>query len=206
MTVAVTAVAVSRAASSESTLGITDGTAEVLTTSSISPGGSIGVLWGGWLAGGGRGVLSIVATGDTASSAMSGSITAPSVGTAAGTLIDGAVGSADPVLVGRSTGSVGGDSTLTLVEREITSENDLGADLVVDIGLASVVLRAELTTKTVGGEGRSKLAGRLDIVEVDVGQRGTREGREGQEGPHIGNRLIVNCLEESKNYDDFFVG
>lgn len=111
----------------------------------------------------------------------------PSVLTAAGTLIDRAVGSADPVGVGRSTGSVSGDGTLTLVEREFTTESDAGAKLVVDVWGASVVLNAVLAAETLGGEGISELASWLDVVEVDVGQRGTREGREGQKAPHVGN-------------------
>lgn len=135
------------------------------------------------VAGSGPRSLLAIATGDTASTAMGGRITAPSVRAAAGALVNRAVGGTDPVCVGWTTGSVGGYGSLTGNEVEFTTSN-ASAKLMVGVGNASVVGDAVLTAETPGGGG-SKFASWLDEVEADIGQGGTREGGEGQEAPHV---------------------
>jgi len=117
VTVSGSAVSVLRAAASEGALGIASSTTEFLTASAVSARSSAGR--GGRL---GRRHWSAVAARETPGSAISVAGSTVAILTAAGTLVDGAVGVTDGAAVGWAAGAVCRVLGLSLHRGDSTAE------------------------------------------------------------------------------------
>jgi len=183
----VSAEAVLAAASAKGAIGITAGTAELLSATPIRARcGSRGsrANYGGFSRG--RGL--VVAARDASGATMSGRVSAPAVLTAARAGVHPAVGVAERVAVERAARAVERVVVLPLL--------DDGDDRAVRLGLGPEIAVAEISdTLVVGRAGlalqamvrfdRVDVTSRVDPVEFDVCRRQTREGGDREErSPH----------------------
>jgi hypothetical protein len=182
VTIRRSAVSVSRAASTESTLGVAGGAVELFAASAIVTGAR-GRLSGRWLGG-------VVAAGKAASSAVSRSRSTPSVRAAARAGVSSALGVAQQVAVVRATFAVGGVFAGLPLLREANGRAGPGSDLGVlrlGVGGTGVALCAVLAGQALEGVDRGEVAGRVDPEKVDVGCGKPGEGAEAEDrGLHGG--------------------
>jgi hypothetical protein len=130
------AVTVRRAAASIGALCITDGAAEVLTATTVVPGGN-----GSWFRFG-LGLNFFAAAGLAAISTMGWGVSAPSIGAAAGSGVSSAVGVAEQVSVGRATFAVEGVLGILSLFRETNGGSRPGDDLgVIALGVGGTTIR-----------------------------------------------------------------
>lgn len=188
MALGATAVSISRAATTKSTLGVATGTTEFLSAPSIIPrcGGGRSCRLGVGLGSGGLGVVPIAAR-QASSSAVIGRVSTPAVRRAAGTLVDGAIGVTEQIAVGGTALAILGVIGLLLLERwgpgdeaDGRAGNFRGG--VWEVGNASVALTVLASQADVRSKFRA--ASWVDPVEADIGRSQTSEAEADERGPH----------------------
>jgi hypothetical protein len=176
VTISRSAVSVSRAASTESTLGVAGRAVEFLSASAVVTGTRSRRS--------GRRLGGVVAAGKAASSAVSRSRSTPSVRAAAGATVSSALGVAKQVAVVRTTFAVGrvfaGLPLLREANGRAGPRSNLGV-LGLGVGSTGVALCAVLAGQALEGVDGGELAGRVDPEKVDVGCGKPGEGAEGQD-------------------------